>query len=92
MKLKKIGVLFVIAILAVGMLSGCSSSETETGEKTQLNVATELFSDTLDPAVAWDSWFVMRWGAGETLVKFADDFSFEPWLAESWDVAEDNLT
>lgn len=32
----------------------------------------------------------MRWGVGETLVKFADDGTFEPWLAESWEVDPEN--
>lgn len=61
-------------------------------EKTQLNVATELLVTTLEPSKNWDSWQVVRWGVGETLVKFAEDGSFEPWLAESWEVADDNLT
>lgn len=69
-----------------------AASDTSGSSKTQLNVATELMSATLEPATNWDSWFVIRWGIGETLVKFGEDGSFEPWLADSWSVAEDKLT
>ncbi|MPW26164.1 ABC transporter substrate-binding protein [Alkalibaculum sp. M08DMB] len=100
MNLKKIVKVFAVTALLIGVLSGCgnssedkqTSSDAVSPEKNQLNVATELFSYSLDPAVDYESWFVMRWGTGETLVKFADDYSFEPWLAESWNIADDNLT
>ena len=71
-----------------------ASNGMETAKKgaEQLNVALELFSSTLEPANDWDSWFVMRYGAGATLVRYGQDGSFEPWLAESWEVAEDGLT
>ncbi len=59
--------------------------------KTQLTVASDLFSQPnihdLSP-----SWFVMRIGVSECLVKDGDDGSFQPWLAESWELADDNLT
>lgn len=66
--------------------------QTEETRKHQLNVATELTSATLDPADEWNSWFVMRWGALETLTRFEDDGTVSPWLAEDWSVADDQLT
>lgn len=71
-----------------------SRKQRQTGgnAKTQLNVATELTSATLDPADEWNSWFVMRWGALETLTRFEDDGTVSPWLAEDWSVADDQLT
>ncbi|WP_303865146.1 ABC transporter substrate-binding protein [Alkalibaculum bacchi] len=100
MNLKKIVKVLAVSTLLIGLLSGCgnkddgkqTSPKAVSSEKTQLNVATELFSHSLDPSVDYESWFVMRWGVGECLVKFADDYSFEPWLAESWSVADDDLT
>lgn len=69
-----------------------STDNGSNSSKTQLNVATELMSDTLEPADAWNSWFTVRWGIGETLFKFTDDYTYEPWLADSYSIAEDNLT
>ncbi len=99
MNLKKILSLSLAAVLVLGLLAGCGSqtegkqgAETAAPKKTQLNVAAEMISATLDPAVGWDSWFIVRYGIGETLVRFGDDMSYQPWLAESWSVAEDHLT
>ena len=52
------------SITACGGSAGTEQKAVSDGEsaKTQLNVATELTSATLDPADDWNSWFVMRWG------------------------------
>lgn len=98
MKKRKGFVLFVTICLALSMLAGCGSNPGTAGPassssgKTQLNVATELMSATLEPSLNWDGWFVMRWGAGETLIRYDENGNFAPWLAESWEVAADNLT
>lgn len=60
--------------------------------KTELNVAVELMASTNEPSIDWDSWYVQRYGVAECLVKNGDGGGFEPWLAESWEVADDNLT
>lgn len=84
----------MIAIaLGISLVSGITAYAGEQeATKTQLNVATELTSATLDPADDWNSWFVMRWGALETLTRFEDDGTVAPWLAENWSVADDQLT
>ncbi|MDR2350550.1 MAG: ABC transporter substrate-binding protein [Deltaproteobacteria bacterium] len=48
--------------------------------------------DGLDPAVDWDSWYVVRAGMGECLIKFDKNMTNQPWLATSWSVADDKLT
>ena len=59
--------------------------------KTQLNVVSDLFSQpNIHDLNA--SWFVVRVGVAECLVKNGDDGSYQPWLAESWELAADNLT
>ena len=59
--------------------------------KTTLNVASDLFNQpNIHDLNA--SWFVIRVGVAECLVKDGDDGSFQPWLAESWELADDNLT
>lgn len=82
------------SITACGGSAGTEQKAASDGgsAKTQLNVATELTSATLDPADEWNSWFVMRWGALETLTRFEDDGTVSPWLAEDWSVADDQLT
>lgn len=82
------------SITACGGSAGTEQKAAADGgnAKTQLNVATELTSATLDPADEWNSWFVMRWGALETLTRFEDDGTVSPWLAEDWSVADDQLT
>ena len=91
---------FALSLCLAGSITACGGSAgTEQkaaadggNAKTQLNVATELTSATLDPADDWNSWFVMRWGALETLTRFEDDGTVSPWLAEDWSVADDQLT
>lgn len=103
-KRKRFAALLLTACMAASALVGCGNdAQTDTqGDAAtattavttggQLNVAAEMFSATLEPATNWDSWFVMRWGAGETLVRYDEKGNFEPWLAEDWGVAEDGLT
>lgn len=67
---------------------GASSSTTE-GDKTTLNVVTEMIGDNLNYTQNWNSWFTVRYCVGETLVKFDQDGSFIPWLAESWETNDD---
>ena len=38
------------------------------------------------------SWVVVRYGIGETLVKFDDTMKAKPWLALKWSVSEDGKT
>lgn len=87
MKFKKM----LAMMVAAGMMASMTMPVVA-AEKTQLNVATELMNAA---QITWDlsySWFVMRWGVTECLIKNADDGSFEPWLATDWSVSDDGLT
>ncbi|MDR2349560.1 MAG: ABC transporter substrate-binding protein, partial [Deltaproteobacteria bacterium] len=57
-----------------------------------LNFGNVFEVSSLDPAIDWDSWVVMRAGVGENLVKFDKSMTNQPWLATSWSVADDKLT
>lgn len=85
---------------SVFALTGCSSPDdagsdaaAENGSTgATLNFAPELGTETLDPAISWDSWAVTRFGIGETPMRFDEKGAVVPWLAESAEVADDNLT
>jgi peptide/nickel transport system substrate-binding protein len=47
---------------------------------------------TTEPTYDWDSWYVVRIGVGETLVRFSKTMAAEPWLAESFKVGDDKLS
>lgn len=90
-KLKKLVVAVVLLVVAVTGLSGCTGSNSaETSGR--LNIGVTSFADTLEPTEQYFSWVVMRYGVGETLVKFNNEMGAEPWLAESWTLGSDNLT
>lgn len=93
MKTKKILAVLLAAVMLLGFLAGCgsSSSGSEAAGKTHLNVVSDMFSQP-DAHDLSPSWFVMRIGVSECLVKFGDDSSYQPWLAKSWELADDNLT
>ena len=72
--------------------SASADASSDSGSsKTTLNVVSDMFSV---PNVhdLNNSWGVMRLGLTECLVKFGDDSSYQPWLAESWELADDNVT
>ena len=45
----------------------------------------ENWEETVDPHRTYNGWACIRYGIGETLVRYTDDMELEPWLAESWE-------
>lgn len=66
-----------------------SSGTPSTSSEQILNIAAENIGESMDHTHDWDSWATVRYGIGETLVRFAEDGSYAPWLAESWTSNED---
>ncbi|MDR2405232.1 MAG: ABC transporter substrate-binding protein [Deltaproteobacteria bacterium] len=62
------------------------------GQPKVLNFGVFASISSLEPTTDWDSWYIVRIGVGETLVRFNKTMGAEPWLAESFSVAPDNLT
>lgn len=91
-KFKKLVLTVAILAMTATGLSGCGGSGGASGSSEQLNIGVTSFADTLEPTEQYFSWVVMRYGVGETLVKFNDEMGAEPWLAESWELGSDNLT
>ena len=61
-------------------------------DKDILRVGAIGFASTLEPTENYFSWVVVRYGIGETLVKFDDTMKAKPWLASKWSVSEDGKT
>ena len=45
----------------------------------------ENWIETVDPHRTYNGWACIRYGIGETLVRYTDTMELEPWLAESWE-------
>jgi len=95
---KRIAVLLLIGMLAIGILGGCSK-KTETGDSvTQeerpekvLVIGYDRDAEILDTIkTAWYSDALIY--IHDRLVSRDYNFSYKPGLAESWDVSEDGLT
>ncbi|WP_251424920.1 ABC transporter substrate-binding protein [Veillonella agrestimuris] len=80
----------LLGMTVVG-LAGCSW-QGDTGDKDVLKVGAIGFASTLEPTENYFSWVVVRYGIGETLVKFNDTMRPEPWLATDWKVGDDQRT
>lgn len=61
----------------------------------------ENWEETVDPHRTYNGWACIRYGIGETLVRYTDSMELEPWLARSWSndgdrtwtiVLQDNVT
>lgn len=76
-----------------GNSSGASTGTTSlSGQKDneKVVVATYYFPSTLEPSKDWDSWYIVEFGVGETLTRYSKTGEVLPWLAESWNISEDD--
>ena len=91
---KALALLFAFC-LAVGLLTGCGGGGGKAGggEKPaatkKLTVGDTTFTPdnlekTIDPHDNYSGWACIRYGVGETLVRYTDKMEVEPWLAKSW--------
>lgn len=88
--MKKTMALFFALCLAVGLLTGCGGGG---GEKTaamkKMVIGDTTFTPdnlekTINPHDEYSGWACIRYGVGETLVRYNDKMEVEPWLATSW--------
>ncbi len=79
---------FVCALaLGVTALGSFCSAEESTGK--HLNAALYWFGTSLDPAIEYDGWTLMRVGAGETLVTVDENLNIVGQLADSWEMVDE---
>lgn len=94
--MKRILSLITVLLIIVASLTGCSGSDkgstatsgsstetkkTSTGEKA-LNMGVSFWYE-MDAHTDYNGWYTSMYGLTETLFKVADDYSIEPWIAES---------
>lgn len=78
-----------LGITAFGTM-GCMKDAAPSNDV--LKVGAIGFASTLEPTENYFSWVVVRYGIGETLIKFDDKMNAMPWLASSWKQGSDPLT
>lgn len=77
----------VIALMLIFNAAGTMAAPDDT-----VKIGVVGFCDSLEPTEQYFSWVVTRYAVGETLVRFDEKMNIEPWLAESWSLADDKLT
>lgn len=88
MRGKRALLLLTALSLVLTLLAGCGNTAPETGEKTMVigdtTFNSENWEETVDPHRTYNGWACIRYGIGETLVRYTDSMELEPWLARSW--------
>lgn len=91
-KWKKIAALLLSAALCVGAFAGCGSNQSagKGAEGKVLTIGDTSFNSSneesdVNPHNAYAGWACIRYGIGETLVKYSDNMEIEPWLATKWE-------
>lgn len=95
---KKIGAVLLTMVMALGLLTGCGgNSEQKDGSAKAENTSVKVFTygDTtfnaendesdVNPHRGYSGWACIRYGIGETLVKYSDNMEIQPWLAKEWE-------
>lgn len=78
-----------------------STAAEEAGETTEAaGTKTLVIGDTtfnasneepdINPHNTYAGWACIRYGIGETLIKYSDEMEIEPWLATEWDNVDEN--
>lgn len=92
MKASKFCMVVLSMCLCLVLLAGCGSQQSakdNDGRKTLVIGDTTFNSSNEEPDVnphnAYAGWACIRYGIGETLVKYSDDMQIQPWLAVKWE-------
>ena len=98
--MKKKLALFLALCLSVTMLGACGKESTTadikgTNDKKVLTIGDTTFNPSneeldVNPHNSYSGWACIRYGIGETLVKYSDAMEIEPWLAKEWENVDPN--
>lgn len=79
------------ATTAAGTTTASSGSSSSGGKEVIFGNAGGYFGSTdQNPAEGWNGWYLSFYGAGETLFKLDQNYNANPWLAESYNIVDDN--
>ena len=84
--------LILCLCLAFSLLAGCSNKAGQANgadsKKTMVigdtTFNSENWEEAVNPHRTYNGWACIRYGIGETLVRYTDTMELEPWLATSW--------
>lgn len=83
---RRVGVVSML-LISLFVLAGCGSSDAP--KEKILHYGTTAYGPAmenagLNPHVSYQGWSAVRYGVGETLVRFTETMEVAPWLADSW--------
>lgn len=77
--MKRLVVSALAGLLALSVLSGCGSKEKTSNI---VRVACTNVQPTLDHTKGYDGWQIVRYGIGQTVVRYDNECNIVPWLCE----------
>ena len=92
-KLYKISTAVAMVGLFALAAAGCGGGDKNAaGPNENLKFGVTNFADSLETTDNYFGWTVMRYGIGESLVKFDKKMNAVGWLADKWEIKDDKLT
>lgn len=88
---KRLSVVVAVMMIVALVVSGCSCSSggSNSANKTMVigdtTFNSENSEESVNPHNTYNGWACIRYGIGETLIRYTDDMKLEPWLAEKWE-------
>ena len=90
-KWQKLAALALGVCLSLGVMAGCGNDKAaSTGGQKVLTIGDTTFNSSneepdVNPHNAYAGWACIRYGVGETLVRYTDNMEIQPWLAVKWE-------
>ena len=90
MKWKKLLAAVLALGLSAGVMAGCGSDKAASNGEKALVIGDTTFNSSneepdVNPHNAYAGWACIRYGIGETLIKYSDKMELQPWLATKWE-------
>ena len=94
MRMKRLAAVLLGACMCVNLVTGAFSIQAEEAEKKVLVIGDTTFNSSneepdVNPHNSYAGWACIRYGVGETLIKYSDEMEIQPWLATEWENIDD---